>query len=71
MIKNRCPKLVGFVVVSLSTCFAGSCATDFRDAAMTGVFDFTSGTVTDTLASVVPVSDLLGGAEEEESGEEE
>ncbi len=62
MIKNRYPKLVGLVVVSLSTCFAGSCATSLRDAALTGVLDFTSGTVTDTLTTLVPVSDLVRGA---------
>lgn len=62
MIKNRYPKLVGLVIASLSTCFAGSCATGLRDAVLTGVFDFTSGTVTDTLGALVPVSDLFGGA---------
>lgn len=66
MMKNRYPKLAGLVVVSLSTCFAGSCATGLRDAVMTGVFDFTSGIVSDTLGSSVSVADLLGvaGAEE-------
>lgn len=65
MMKNRYPKLVGLVVVSLSTCFASSCATGLRDAALAGVFDFTSDTVSDTLGSFVLGSDLLGGGAEE------
>ncbi len=65
MTKNRCSKLVGLVVASLSTCFAGSCASGFRDAALTGVFDFTSATVTDTLGTFISVSDLLGGGTDE------
>lgn len=66
MNKVRCSKLVVWVVVSLSTCFAGSCATGLREAVLTGVFDFTSGTVTDTLGSFVSESDLFGGAGAEE-----
>ncbi len=66
MTKNRWSKLVGLVVVSFSTCFASSCTTGLRDAVMAGVFDFTSGTVTDTLGSVISVSDLFGGAGAEE-----
>lgn len=66
MTKNHCSKLAGLVAASLSTCFAGSCATGFRDAALTGVFDFTSATVSDTLGSLISVSDLLDGAGTEE-----
>lgn len=62
MKKNNFPKLVGLIVVSLSTCFAVSCATGLRDAVMAGVFDFTTNTVTDTLGSFISVSTLLGGA---------
>lgn len=61
MIKNRYPKLVGLLVISLSSCFAGTCTTGLRDAVLTGVFDFTSGTVTDTLTTLVPVSDFISG----------
>ncbi len=59
MIKNRYPKLMGLLVLSLSTCFAGTCSTGLRDAVMTGFFDYASGTVTETLGSVISVSDLL------------
>ncbi len=65
MTKNRYSKLVGLVVASLSTCFAGSCLSGFRDAALTGVFDFTSTAVSDTLGSFISVSDILGGGAEE------
>ncbi|MFQ5461882.1 MAG: hypothetical protein ACE5E5_04555 [Phycisphaerae bacterium] len=62
MTKNRCSKFVVFVAVGLSTCFSGSCATEFRDAVKTGLLDFTSGTVADTLGSFVSASTLTGGA---------
>lgn len=65
MIKNRYPKLVGLVVASMSTCFAGSCTTGLKDAVLTGVFDFTAGTVTETLGSFVSASGLFGGEVEE------
>lgn len=63
MKRTRFPNLLGFVAVNLSTCFATSCATDFRDAAVAGVFDFTTGTVTDILSSLLPISEaIIGGA---------
>ena len=67
MKRNRFPKLLGFVAVNLSTCFATSCAMDFRDAALAGVFDYTTGTVTYVLSSLLPISDaIIGGAGVEE-----
>ncbi len=58
MKKLRCVMiaLVLFAVLLLPNT---GCALDMRDAVLAGVFDFVSGTVTETLVNLLPVSDTL------------
>lgn len=46
--------------LGVSTCLAGSCASDFRDAAYAGLLDFTTGAVAEITGSLLPVSDMVG-----------
>jgi len=42
--------------------FLASCqATDYRDAALAGVYDFISGTVTDGLTALFPLAGIFAG----------
>ncbi len=43
--------------------YGASCSTQLRDAAAAGVFDFVTGTTTDTLSALAPISGLFAGAE--------
>ena len=49
------------IATSLFPLFAWSCSTDFRDAALAGLLDFVSGTVTDSLTALAPVADAISG----------
>lgn len=51
--QNRWMKWAALATASMSTCFAHACTTGFRDAALTGVYDFTSGTITTVLTTLV------------------
>ena len=55
-IKRTFMVLVGASLLIL----AGCNTTDFRDALQGGVFDFISGTVTNTLTALLPIADTLG-----------
>lgn len=39
-----------------------SCATDFRDAALGGAMDAVSGTVEESIRTVLPLADILAAA---------
>jgi hypothetical protein len=41
------------------------CALDMRDAVLSGVFDFVSGTVTETLVNLLPVSAAFSAVQEQ------
>ncbi len=50
------------IAASLFPLFGWSCSTDLRDAALAGLLDYVSGTVTDSLTALVPIVDALSGA---------
>lgn len=50
-----------FATTGLCPLFAWSCSTELRDAAVSGLMDFVSGTVTETLAAIVPVASTISG----------
>ena len=39
-----------------------SCATDLRDAATAGVYDFVSGSITEALMAIFPIAQAVGAA---------
>ncbi|MCG3138401.1 MAG: hypothetical protein HJJLKODD_02264 [Phycisphaerae bacterium] len=47
---------IGFLLIS------GCTSSDFQDAATIGLFDFISGTITDSLTALLPVADALSGS---------
>ncbi|MHC4444995.1 MAG: hypothetical protein ACYTF1_00945 [Planctomycetota bacterium] len=50
--------VMGYIaLLDLASCQA----TDFRDAALAGVLDFISGTVTDSLTAFFPLANMLSG----------
>lgn len=51
--QNRWTKWATLAIASMSTCFAHGCSAGFRDAALTGFYDFTSGTITTVLTDLV------------------
>ena len=44
-----------------SLLFGSSCLSDLRDSLVAGTLDFVEGTATDTLTTLLPISDLLAG----------
>lgn len=44
--------------------FGGSCATDLRDAVYGGALDFVSGSMTELLAALLPIVQVLTGLAE-------
>jgi hypothetical protein len=56
---RRISRFKAFLAALLIGGIVPSCGTDFRDAALTGVLDAVSGTVTDSITTAVPVPDWI------------
>lgn len=51
------------LTAGLLPAFGLSCSTtDVRDAALAGLLDFLSGTITDSLTALLPIADTISGA---------
>lgn len=46
---------------SLFPLFGWSCTSDFRDAAVAGILDFVTGSMTDSLTALLPIADTISG----------
>ncbi len=55
-------RLLGLALLAGPGTLFQSCATDIRDAALAGVFDYITGSVTETLSTALPIPGLFFGA---------
>jgi hypothetical protein len=58
--KTRKAKWVGLMLMLSGTCWGMSCGASFKDAAISGMMDFTTSAVTTALEKLLPVDTLLG-----------
>jgi len=56
---RRLSRFKAFLAALLVGGVVPSCGTDFRDAALTGVLDAVSSSVTDSITTAVPVADWV------------
>lgn len=65
--KSAYRKLILVSPLIFSTLFANSCGLSLREALLAGVYDFVSGSVTDSLGAALPMSQLLQPADNADS----
>lgn len=57
-------RLLGLALLAGPGTLFQSCATDIRDAALAGVFDYITGSVTETLSTALPLPGLFFGGDD-------